>query len=53
MLLPSSLALCPIKTTWGIWLSINSNTPACASFDMFDDFEQRGDAFKRTIKDII
>jgi UDP-N-acetylmuramoylalanine-D-glutamate ligase len=28
-------------------------SPACASFDMFDDFEQRGDAFKRTIKDII
>jgi hypothetical protein len=25
MLLPSSLALCPIKTTWGIWLSINAN----------------------------
>jgi hypothetical protein len=25
MLLPSSLALCPIKTTWDIWLSINAN----------------------------
>jgi UDP-N-acetylmuramoylalanine--D-glutamate ligase len=24
-------------------------SPACASFDMFDDFEQRGEAFKRAV----
>ncbi len=28
-------------------------SPACASFDMFDDFEQRGRVFKKTIKDAI
>ena len=28
-------------------------SPACASFDMFDDFEQRGRVFKKTIKDVI
>jgi len=27
-------------------------SPACASFDMFDDFEARGDAFKAIVADI-
>jgi hypothetical protein len=25
-------------------------SPACASFDMFDDFEQRGNVFKDIVK---
>jgi UDP-N-acetylmuramoylalanine--D-glutamate ligase len=28
-------------------------SPACASFDMFDNFEHRGEVFKRTVKEII
>jgi len=26
--------------------------PACASFDMFDSFEQRGTAFKKDVKNL-
>jgi len=27
-------------------------SPACASFDMFDGYEARGDAFKRAIAEL-
>jgi UDP-N-acetylmuramoylalanine--D-glutamate ligase len=28
-------------------------SPACASFDMFRDFEERGDVFRQAVKDVI
>jgi UDP-N-acetylmuramoylalanine--D-glutamate ligase len=27
-------------------------SPACASFDQFDDFEARGDAFRRLVEEL-
>ena len=33
------------KSGWNVLLS-----PACASYDMFDNFEQRGEVFKRIVK---
>ena len=28
-------------------------SPACASFDMFDNFEHRGDVFKATVRALL
>jgi UDP-N-acetylmuramoylalanine--D-glutamate ligase len=28
-------------------------SPACASFDMFRDFEQRGDVFRQAVRDLV
>jgi UDP-N-acetylmuramoylalanine--D-glutamate ligase len=27
-------------------------SPACASYDQFDDFEQRGDEFRRLVEEL-
>jgi UDP-N-acetylmuramoylalanine--D-glutamate ligase len=27
-------------------------SPACASYDQFDNFEQRGDAFRKLVKEL-
>ena len=28
-------------------------SPACASFDMFDNFEQRGEVFKQIVRELV
>ena len=46
--LPRDSALIP----WAVFGGCVLLSPACASFDMFEDYEARGREFKRIVKDL-